>query len=210
MFLHCTFVLYIGSGEFSPRTALSKSLFNIYFFQQINSDSLYTPKLKLSLARIKENLIICENDNEDTDQINSDKVRQPQLSSIVNLSQPEKLHGLTERIVAVESLVFLGRQYESLKPYLEHLIGASPQRGFLHQFYMQTIASTTDLRKPVYMAVASQAFDVANILNLMNKVNWEVTDVMSQHSGYIDALLQVLSPLCIPRKLMFFFYILYL
>lgn len=147
--------------------------------------------MKLSLARIKENLIICENDTEDNIKLNSDKVRQPQLSSIVNLSQPEKLHGLTERIVGVESLIFLGRQYESLKPYLEHLIGASPQRGFLHQFYMQTIASSTDLRKPVYMAVASRAFDVSNILNLMNKVNWEVTDVMSQHSGYIDALLQV-------------------
>ncbi|XP_076670628.1 vacuolar protein sorting 50 [Andrena cerasifolii] len=157
---------------------------------QINSDSLYSPKLKLSLARIKENLIICENDTEDNIKSNADKVRQPQLSSIVNLSEPEKLHGLTERIVAVESLIFLGQQYEGLKPYLEHLIGASPQRGFLHQFYMQTIASTGDLRKPVYMAVASQAFDVANILNLMNKVNWEVTDVMSQHSGYIDALLQ--------------------
>lgn len=109
----------------------------------------------------------------------------------MNLSQPEKLHGLTERIVAVESLIFLGQQYEGLRPYLEHLIANSPQRGFLHQFYMQTIASTVDLRKPVYMAVVSQAFNVANILNLMNRVNWEVTDVMSQHSNYIDALIQV-------------------
>ncbi|XP_076633373.1 vacuolar protein sorting 50 [Colletes latitarsis] len=162
---------------------------------QINSDSLYSPKLKLSLARIKENLIICENDSEDNIKLNSDKVQQPQLSSIVNLSQPERLHGLIERIVAVESLIFLGQQYEGLKPYLEHLIATSPQRGFLHQFYMQTIASTTDLRKPVYMAVASQAFDVANILILMNKVNWEVTDVMSQHSGYIDSLLQEITVL---------------
>ncbi|XP_018307537.1 syndetin [Mycetomoellerius zeteki] len=158
---------------------------------QINSDSLYSPKLKLSLARIRETLIISENDTmEENGNVNYDKVRQPQLSSIVNLSQPEKLHGLTERIVAVESLIFLGQQYEGLKPYLEHLIANSPQRGFLHQFYMQTIASAADLRKPVYMAVTSQAFDVANILNLMNKVNWEVTDVMSQHSNYIDALIQ--------------------
>ncbi|KAL6266883.1 hypothetical protein P5V15_003711 [Pogonomyrmex californicus] len=158
---------------------------------QINSDSLYSPKLKLSLARIRETLIISENDTmEENGNANYDKVRQPQLSSIVNLSQPEKLHGLTERIVAVESLIFLGQQYEGLRPYLEHLIASSPQRGFLHQFYMQTIASTTDLRKPVYMAVISQTFDVANILNLMNKVNWEVTDVMSQHSNYIDALIQ--------------------
>ncbi|XP_018366390.1 PREDICTED: syndetin [Trachymyrmex cornetzi] len=158
---------------------------------QINSDSLYSPKLKLSLARIRETLIISENDTmEENGNANYDKVRQPQLSSIVNLSQPEKLYGLTERIVAVESLIFLGQQYEGLKPYLEHLIANSPQRGFLHQFYMQTIASAADLRKPVYMAVTSQTFDVANILNLMNKVNWEVTDVMSQHSNYIDALIQ--------------------
>ncbi|XP_011169062.2 syndetin [Solenopsis invicta] len=158
---------------------------------QINSDSLYSPKLKLSLARIRETLIISENDTmEENGNANYDKVRQPQLSSIVNLSQPEKLYGLTERIVAVESLIFLGQQYEGLRPYLEHLIASSPQRGFLHQFYMQTIASAADLRKPVYMAVTSQAFNVANILNLMSKVNWEVTDVMSQHSNYIDALIQ--------------------
>lgn len=163
---------------------------------QINSDSLYSPKLKLSLTRIRESLIISENDAlEENSNGNCDKVRQPQLSSIVNLSQPEKLHGLTERIVAVESLIFLGQQYEGLRSYLEHLIANSPQRGFLHQFYMQTIASTADLRKPVYMAVASQAFDVANILNLMNKVNWEVTDVMSQHSNYIDALIQEICTL---------------
>jgi len=167
------------------------------FFQQINSDSLYSPKLKLSLARIRETLIISENDTmEENGNANYDKVRQPQLSSIVNLSQPEKLHGLTERIVAVESLIFLGQQYEGLRPYLEHLIASSPQRGFLHQFYMQTIASAADLRKPVYMAVISQVFDVANILNLMNKVNWEVTDVMSQHSNYIDALIQVCIIIC--------------
>lgn len=171
---------------------MSLKLF-VLLVQQINSDSLYSPKLKLSLTRIRENLIVLENDTneEKNGGANYDKIRQPQLSSIVNLSQPEKLYGLTERIVAVESLIFLGQQYESLKPYLEHLIGNSPQRGFLHQFYMQTIASAADLRKPVYMAVASQAFDIANILNLMNRVNWEVTDVMSQHSNYIDALIQV-------------------
>ncbi|KAG7197018.1 hypothetical protein KM043_017553 [Ampulex compressa] len=165
---------------------------NLFFTSdlQINSDSLYSPKLKLSLSRIRENLIFCESDTEDSSISNADKVRQPQLSSIVDLSQPEKLYGLTERIVAVESLIFLGQQYEGLKSYLEHLIANSPQRGFLHPFYMQTIASTTDLRKPVYMAVISQAFDVANILNSMSKVNWEVTDVMSQHSVYIDSLLE--------------------
>ncbi|XP_015588242.1 syndetin [Cephus cinctus] len=159
---------------------------------QINSDTLYSPKLKLTLARIRENLIASENVPEDP--LHKYRVRQPSLSSIVNLTQPERLHGLTERVVGVESLLFLGQQYDSLRPYLEHLI-STPQRGFLHQFYTQTIASAADLRKPVYMAVVSQAFDVATVLNLMNKVNWEVRDVMSQHSRYVDVLLQEIHKL---------------
>ncbi|XP_012257416.2 syndetin [Athalia rosae] len=161
---------------------------------EINSESLYTPKLKLTLARIRTTLI-SDDLNFTENESQSHRVTQPNLSSIVNLTQPEKVHGLTKRVIAVESLIFLGQQYEILRPYLEHLV-ASPCHAFLHQFYSQTIASAIDLRKPVYMAAASQAFDVGSILGLMGKVNWEVKDVMSQHSSYIDNLLrdiQILS-----------------
>lgn len=151
---------------------------------------MYTPVLKMSLSRIRENLIVIENNlDESTERRN--KVEQPVMSSTVDLKSSDKLYGLTERVVAVESLLFLGQQYEKLKPYLEQLIPNSPQRGFLHQFYVQTISSAKDLRKPIYMSVVSQELDVGDIINLMNKVNWEVRDVMSQHSSYVDALIRV-------------------
>lgn len=138
-------------------------------------------------------LIVNENSMSDNPVSERYKVRQPQLSSIVGLTQSSKLFGLTERVVGVESLIFLGHQYECLRPYLEHLTSANSQQeqGFLHQFYTQTIASAVELRKPIFMAVTAQAFDVATVLNLMNKVNWEVRDVMSQHSSYIDTLMMV-------------------
>ncbi|XP_033208336.1 syndetin isoform X2 [Belonocnema kinseyi] len=160
----------------------------------ITSDSLYSPKLKLALARMKENLIINESDMENPSN-RTHKIQQPLISPIVNLTQPDKLHGLTERAVAVESLIFLGQQYESFKHYFEHLIANSPERNYLHQFYVQTITSVTDLRKPVYMAVVSQALDIAGVLILMTKVNWEVRDVMSQHSSYVDKILQEMQVL---------------
>lgn len=139
---------------------------------------------------MKETLIIDE--TEATDLTNQrHKVMQPHLSRAVNLSNVETLYGLTERAVAVESLIFLGQQYESFKHYLESLLGNCPERTYLHQFYVQTIVSAADLRKPVYMTVASRAIDAAGILNSMNRVNWEVRDVMSQHSHYVDTLLQV-------------------
>lgn len=164
----------------------------------ITSDSLYSPKLKLALARMKENLIINESNMENPSS-RTHKIQQPLISPIVNLTQPEKLHGLTERAVAVESLIFLGQQYESFKHYFEHLIANSPERNYLHQFYVQTITSVTDLRKPVYMAVVSQALDIAGVLILMTKVNWEVRDVMSQHSSYVDKILQVCTTFRINR-----------
>lgn len=173
--------------------------FDLYFYTVhlfftsdlvITSDSLYSQKLKLALTRMKENLIFNETDLENPGN-RSHKVQQPQMSPIVNLTQPERLHGLTERAVAVESLIFLGKQYESFRHYFEHLISNSSEKNYLHQFYEHTIPSVTDLRKPVYMAVVTQALDITGVMTLMTKVNWEVRDVMSQHSSYVDKILKV-------------------
>jgi hypothetical protein len=41
------------------------------------------------------------------------------------------------------------------------------------------------------MCVSASAVDFKAILALMGKVNWEVKEVMSQHSQYVDILLRV-------------------
>jgi len=56
---------------------------------------------------------------------------------------------------------------------------------------LQTVTVTAELRRPVYTCVAASAIDFRVILSLMAKVNWEVKDVMSQHSQYVDILLRV-------------------
>lgn len=58
------------------------------------------------------------------------------MSLMIDLKKPEKLHGLAERIVAVESLVFLSKQYEFLQEYLEHLVPQT-NRIILQQFFAQ-------------------------------------------------------------------------
>lgn len=63
------------------------------------------------------------------------------ISPMVDLKTPEKLHGLAERIVAVESLVFLSRQYEFLQEYLEHLV-SQPNKVVLQQFFSQVIITS--------------------------------------------------------------------
>nr|CAD7441142.1 unnamed protein product [Timema bartmani] len=57
----------------------------------------------------------------------------------------------------------------------------------------KTILVATELRRPVYMNVCARAVDFNTTLNSMAKVNWEVKEVMSQHSQYVDNLLRDLQ-----------------
>lgn len=55
---------------------------------------------------------------------------------MVDLSGRETLFGLTERIVAVESLAFLGSQFEYIQPYVMHLV-PDEKKHLLQHFYLQ-------------------------------------------------------------------------
>ncbi|KAI4455060.1 hypothetical protein MML48_9g00009008 [Holotrichia oblita] len=100
----------------------------------VSSNNLYTPKLNSVLKRISDNLI---KDNSCGDELKvKDRVLKPILSEIVDLKRPEQLHGLAERTVAVESVVFLSKQYEFLQEYMEYLV--PPQNKIiLQQFFNQ-------------------------------------------------------------------------
>lgn len=119
----------------------------------------------------------------------------PQVSPCVNLNSTEYLYGLSERLVAVESAVFVASEFRSLKPCLEYLTGkGSNSTALLDQLFSQTIDIADELRKPVYMAAVARSLDSRGIIVAMSKVNWEVKDVMSQHSTYVDQLVFVRKP----------------
>lgn len=101
---------------------------------------MYSKELTLTIKKIQDNLITetaFNNDNE----CNLEKIQKPHLSSIVNISTQENLHGLAERIVAVESAIFLAKQYEFLQGYLENLIPPANKK-ILQQFYSQVSIKT--------------------------------------------------------------------
>ncbi|KAH1011506.1 hypothetical protein HUJ04_000858 [Dendroctonus ponderosae] len=155
----------------------------------VSSSNLYTETLSTTLRKISDNLIF-EPSSQGTElSFPEGRVHKPCISLMVDLKTPENLHGLSERIVAVESLIFLSKQYEFLQEYLEYLVPQT-NRIMLQQFFTQSISSCSDLRRPVYMAVVAQAFDLRQILISMSKINWEVKEVMSQHNAYIDMILR--------------------
>lgn len=171
---------------------LMNQLFDYYFFTvhlfftsdlDVASTTLYSSKLNAVLKRIK-NFIDTTNSGEV-----DGKVPCPDSPQHLNMSAEETLHGLSERIVAVESVIFLAKQYELLQPYLESIV-ASHQRMILEHFKDNTLAVVQDLRVPVYMCSASKAVDARTALIAMSQVKWDVKSVAVEHSAYVDMIIR--------------------
>jgi hypothetical protein len=94
---------------------------------------LYTNELNTTLKKISDNLVT---EFEAVTSDNGYKIVKPTLSPMVDLTQPEQLHGLAERIVGVESVIFLAKQYEYLQEFLEFLIPPT-NKIMLQQFFTQ-------------------------------------------------------------------------
>ncbi|XP_076113826.1 syndetin-like isoform X4 [Mytilus galloprovincialis] len=171
-------------------------LYTVYSFfgshDSVRNERAINQRLHLTLQRIHSNVIAEEVtpgappvDSEE----NQDRVPQPHLSPVVDLTAADKLFGLSERVVAAESLVFLANQFEQLQPHFETMIPTN-KKAFLQQFYSQTISIAAELRKPVYWAVSVHAIDYNGVINLMANVRWDIKDIMSQHNAYVDDILK--------------------
>ncbi|KAE8596232.1 hypothetical protein XENTR_v10016019 [Xenopus tropicalis] len=155
---------------------------------------LSSSRLRTTLNRIQESLIDMEVSGENAVSLVSseerkEKVPSPHLSHMVILTNSSTLYGLSERVVATESLVFLAEQFEFLQTHLDSVMPAA-KKPFLQQFYSQTVSTASELRKPIYWIVAAKAIDYEQLLLLMANVKWDVKEIMSQHNLYVDALLK--------------------
>lgn len=56
---------------------------------------------------------------------------------MLSLSDGNNLYGVSEQIVAVESLIFLGEQYKQLQSYLNTLLTLDTSNYSLQQLYNQ-------------------------------------------------------------------------
>jgi hypothetical protein len=103
-----------------------------------------SPKLRAVLMKIEETLILTNTPDtigsaEDTAPFSSsieDKVSCPKVCLPLQLDHPNQLYGLKLRLIATESVIFLARQLELLRPNLLDLIPPSKE-SLLHQIFSQ-------------------------------------------------------------------------
>lgn len=144
----------------------------------VPGENLYTPLLAKNLNRILDNII--------------PKVKKwpPSFGMIEHdLCDPEALYGLAKRVIAVESCVCLLQQFGQLRGYLEHLMSAAEcERQTLDEYFQNAERYSMDLRKPVYMCSMARVVDLQAILISMSKVKWDINQISSVHSSYIDTI----------------------
>ncbi|MFH4983574.1 hypothetical protein AB6A40_010283, partial [Gnathostoma spinigerum] len=87
------------------------------------------------------------------------------------------------------SLVFLANQIDILRPVIESLISHRPFPT-LSKFYNQVLTAVADVRRLVYGCVASRALNYPRIIALVSSTKWDIADLQSQHSQYVDVILE--------------------
>jgi len=166
---------------------------NMFFSKDLldSEQSLYTTRLKDTLTNIYSTVVMHE--VRDTGELGvrlTGCVREATLSPGVQLEGGDSLHGLPARLVGVESTVFLATQLTSLRPHLASLLDNTESVDI---FYNTTVSAAVELRTPVYLAAVYPSLSVESLLTQMSKVSWDLRDVVSQHSSYVDQLLHQLQ-----------------
>ena len=153
-------------------------------------DSLiYTDQASQLLSFIYNTLVLHEiRDGEVSRLVGS--VREPRLAPCVSIGRKETLFGLTKRIVAMESVRFLSDELTRLQDHYKHQLQGNNEVGV---FYESCINACQDLRPPIYIGAIKNILHTEVIRKMMANVSWDLRDVVSQHSHYVDEFLNKLE-----------------
>jgi len=117
----------------------------------------------------------------------------------MDLKDSEQFFGLAKRINAVESCASVMEQFTFLHGYLDHLIEATKsnseqvevERHSLKSYNIELNRCIVDMKRPIFTCVTSRAIDIPSTITAINKVKWDVSHVMIQHSSYVDVINRV-------------------
>lgn len=154
----------------------------------VTGEALHTEELSHNLKRISETVI--------------SKMRKwpPSMQMIEpDLKDSEQFFALAKRVNAVESCNSVISQFAFLHGYLNHLIEATRgtcenvdvEHESLKSYIENTQKCVTDMRKPIFTCVTARAIDIQATIVAINKVKFDISHVMVQHSNYVDVINRV-------------------
>ena len=127
--------------------------------------------------------------NQTTHEITSGLVRAPNTGmAVLPNFEESKYKGLLEKILGVESCVYLSGQLVTLLPHVKE----SLQDGSLaDQYFADQISIVHSLRDSLYLTSINKLIGLHHVIPAITKIKWDLKEVRSQHSEYVDLLVKL-------------------
>ncbi|KAL4002076.1 hypothetical protein ACH3XW_1980 [Acanthocheilonema viteae] len=98
-------------------------------------------------------------------------------------------YALRERIIGAESINFISKQLDLIRPVIESLVN----RDVIEKYYTEILVIIPEMRKCIYGCAVSRLIDYDKFVNDIMTTKWDIGQLQSQHSTYVDNILQEFS-----------------
>ncbi|KAF2069584.1 hypothetical protein CYY_009098 [Polysphondylium violaceum] len=113
----------------------------------------------------------------------------PTLSELVDLTQSKNLYGLENKIIGLESMMFLVEAIMEAQPLVMSLV-PNEKSSAINDFYVQTVSVVASLKNLCYKNITSQLLNLDNIQNLVTGIKWELKEAPTTESNnYISQII---------------------
>ncbi|VDO36108.1 unnamed protein product, partial [Brugia timori] len=161
--------------------------FAVYSFFVSNAhsvtESFFSPNLKNVMDNLESDLF---SDDSPSEGANKFKCFPCTLLQDVKLDSAPS-YALRERIVGAESVNFISKQLDLIRPVIESLVN----RDVIEKYYTEVIlAVIPKMRECIYACAISCLIDYDWFVNDIMTTKWDICQLQSQHSTYVDNILQ--------------------
>ncbi|EJW85892.1 hypothetical protein WUBG_03197 [Wuchereria bancrofti] len=164
--------------------------FAVYSFFVSNAhnvaESFFSPNLKNVVDNLENDLFSDDSSSEGASKF---KCFPCTLLQDVKLDSAPS-YALRERIVGAESVNFISKQLDLIRPVIESLVN----RDVIEKYYAEVIlAVIPKMRECIYACAISCLIDYDWFVNDIVTTKWDICQLQSQHSTYVDNILQEFS-----------------
>ena len=145
---------------------------------------------KIEKGILLETKIVSETDDKGTRtfrEVSTGLVGHPSTPLGVDLARPEGNFALAERIVALESCLYLAQQ---ISEHESALAQYPSQSQVLEALFSDQVSTVLSMRYSIYYGSLVSILDLEKLVPVIGKVAWDPKEVKSQHSGYVDIMLK--------------------
>ncbi|KAJ6226845.1 hypothetical protein M0813_10379 [Anaeramoeba flamelloides] len=113
------------------------------------------------------------------------------ISDQVDLNSKDTLFGLNQRVVGIESLVYIMDSLDFLKDIIQHFLPTSALEKF-KKYWKQTTEVTRELKLVIYKLSARLVINLDPIKQEISTIKWESGMIGADSSPYVESLSQIL------------------